>query len=60
MVQQKRCGVGSFAIVALLGMLASAIGVNVTIASLVGVLLLVAAMNARSILTAKKHSIEYK
>jgi hypothetical protein len=32
-------------------MLASIIGVNVAIASLVGVLLLVAAMNARSILT---------
>jgi uncharacterized membrane protein (DUF4010 family) len=47
----KDVGVRSFAIVALLGMLASVIGVNVAIASLVGVLLLVAAMNARSILT---------
>jgi uncharacterized membrane protein (DUF4010 family) len=47
----KDVGVRSFAIVALLGMLASVIGVNVAIASLIGVLLLVAAMNARSILT---------
>jgi uncharacterized membrane protein (DUF4010 family) len=47
----KDVGVRSFAIVALLGMLASVIGVNVSIASLIGVLLLVAAMNARSILT---------
>src|SRR6202050_1123878 len=47
----KDVGVRSFAIVALLGMLASVIGINVAIASLVGVLLLVAAMNARSILT---------
>jgi uncharacterized membrane protein (DUF4010 family) len=47
----KDVGVRSFAIVALLGMLASVIGINVAIASLVGVLLLVAAMNARSMLT---------
>jgi hypothetical protein len=47
----KDVGVRSFAIVALLGMLASIIGLNVAIASLIGVLLLVAAMNARSILT---------
>ncbi len=47
----KDVGVRSFAIVSLLGMLASVIGVNVAIASLIGVLLLVAAMNARSILT---------
>jgi len=47
----KDVGVRSFAIVALLGMLASIIGTNVAIASLIGVLLLVAAMNARSILT---------
>ncbi|MGA7634711.1 MAG: DUF4010 domain-containing protein [Terriglobales bacterium] len=47
----KDVGVRSFAIVALLGMLASIIGINVAIASLIGVLLLVAAMNARSILT---------
>src|SRR6202167_819952 len=46
----KDVGVRSFAIVALLGMLASVIGINVAIASLIGVLLLVAAMNARSIL----------
>lgn len=47
----KDVGVRSFAIVALLGMLAAVIGLNVAIASLIGVLLLVAAMNARSILT---------
>jgi len=47
----KDVGVRSFAIVALLGMLASLIGLNVAIASLIGVLLLVAAMNTRSILT---------
>jgi uncharacterized membrane protein (DUF4010 family) len=47
----KDVGVRSFAIVALLGMLASVIGMNVAIASMIGVLLLVAAMNARSILT---------
>lgn len=46
----KDVGVRSFAIVALLGMLASLIGLNVAIASLIGVLLLVAAMNTRSIL----------
>jgi uncharacterized membrane protein (DUF4010 family) len=47
----KDVGIRTFAIVALLGMLASLIGQNVAIASLIGVLLLVAAMNARSILT---------
>jgi len=47
----KEVGVRSFAIVALLGMLASVISTSVAIASLVGVLLLIAAMNARSILT---------
>ena len=47
----KDVGVRSFAIVALLGMLASIIGPNVAIASLIGVLLLVAAMNTRSILS---------
>jgi hypothetical protein len=47
----KDVGVRSFAIVASLGMLASVIGIDLVIASLVGVLLLVAAMNARSILT---------
>lgn len=46
----KDVGVRSFAIVALLGMLASVIGNNVSIAALVGVLLLIAAMNTRSIL----------
>jgi uncharacterized membrane protein YhiD involved in acid resistance len=46
----KDVGVRTFAIVALLGMPASIIGLNVAIASLMGVLLLVAAMNARSIL----------
>jgi uncharacterized membrane protein (DUF4010 family) len=46
----KDVGVRSFAIVALLGMLASVIGPTVSIAALVGVLLLIAAMNARSIL----------
>jgi hypothetical protein len=39
----KDVGVRSFAIVALLGMLASVIGLNVVIASLIGVLLLIAA-----------------
>jgi uncharacterized membrane protein (DUF4010 family) len=46
----KDVGIRTFAIVALLGMIASAIGLNVAIAALVGVFLLVAAMNARSIL----------
>jgi uncharacterized membrane protein (DUF4010 family) len=46
----KDVGIRRFAIVALLGMLASVIGRNVAITSLVGVFLLVAAMNARSIL----------
>jgi uncharacterized membrane protein (DUF4010 family) len=52
----KDVGVRSFAIVALLGMLASVIGTSVAIASLVGVLLLIAAMNTRSILS--DHSLE--
>lgn len=47
----KDVGVRSFAIVALLGMLASVIDSTVSIAALVGVLLLIGAMNARSILT---------
>ncbi len=47
----KDVGIRTFAIVALLGMVASVIGPNVAIASLVGVFLLVALMNARSILT---------
>ena len=46
----KDVGVRSFAIVALLGMLASVISQSVAIASLIGVLLLIASMNARSIL----------
>ena len=46
----KDVGIRTFAIVALLGMLASLIGPNVAIAAMVGVFLLVAAMNTRSIL----------
>jgi uncharacterized membrane protein (DUF4010 family) len=46
----KDVGIRTFAIVALLGMLASLIGQSVAIAALIGVFLLVAAMNARSIL----------
>ena len=46
----KDVGIRTFAIVALLGMLASLIGQNVAVAALVGVFLLVAAMNTRSIL----------
>src|ERR1700691_281707 len=52
----KDVGVRSFAIVALLGMLASVISNSIAIASLVGVLLLIAAMNTRSILS--DHSLE--
>jgi uncharacterized membrane protein (DUF4010 family) len=46
----KDVGVRTFAIVALLGMIASVIGLNVAITAFVGVFLLVAAMNTRSIL----------
>jgi uncharacterized membrane protein (DUF4010 family) len=46
----KDVGIRTFAIVALLGMLASLISPGVAIAGLVGVFLLVAAMNTRSIL----------
>jgi uncharacterized membrane protein (DUF4010 family) len=46
----KDVGIRTFAIVALLGMLASLIGPNVAIAAMVGVFLLVAAMNTRSVL----------
>lgn len=46
----KDVGIRTFAIVSLLGMLASLIGSNVAIAALIGVFLLVASMNARSIL----------
>jgi Domain of unknown function (DUF4010)/MgtC family len=52
----KDVGIRTFAIVALPGMLASLIGPNVAVAALVGVLLLVAAMNTRSILA--DHSLE--
>ena len=47
----KDVGVRTFAIVALLGMLASLISPSVAIAALFGVFLLVAAMNTRSILS---------
>jgi uncharacterized membrane protein (DUF4010 family) len=46
----KDVGIRTFALVALLGMLASLVGPNAAIAGLIGVFLLVAAMNARSIL----------
>jgi uncharacterized membrane protein (DUF4010 family) len=46
----KDVGIRTFAIVALLGMLASLIGQSVAIAALIGVFLLVAAMNTRSVL----------
>ncbi|HSM84579.1 MAG TPA: DUF4010 domain-containing protein [Candidatus Limnocylindrales bacterium] len=47
----KDVGVRTFAIVALVGMLSSITGANVVVTSLVGVFLLVGAMNLRSILT---------
>jgi uncharacterized membrane protein (DUF4010 family) len=46
----KDVGIRTFAIVALLGMLSSLISQSVAIAALIGVFLLVAAMNTRSIL----------
>ena len=46
----KDVGVRTFAIVSLFGMIATSISANVTAISLVGVFLLVTAMNARSIL----------
>ena len=46
----KDVGIRTFAIVSLLGMLSSLVGQNVEVAALVGVLLLVAAMNTRRIL----------
>src|SRR6202167_5532125 len=46
----KDLGVRPFAIVALLGMLASLIAQTVTVAALIGVFLMVAAMNTRSML----------
>jgi uncharacterized membrane protein (DUF4010 family) len=52
----KDVGIRTFAIVALLGMLASLIGQNVAVAAMIGVFLLVAAMNTRSIL--HDHSLE--
>ena len=47
----KDVGIRTFAIVALLGMLASTVAEGVVVASLAGVFLLVVAMNGRSILT---------
>jgi uncharacterized membrane protein (DUF4010 family) len=47
----KDVGIRTFAIVSLLGMLSSVIGINIAITSFIGVFLLVAAMNARSIFT---------
>src|ERR1700691_582603 len=47
----KDVGVRTFAIVSLLGMLASLIGPSVAVTALIGVFLLVASMNARSILS---------
>lgn len=46
----KDVGIRTFALVALLGMLASLVAQSVAIAALIGVFLLVAAMNTRSIL----------
>jgi uncharacterized membrane protein (DUF4010 family) len=46
----KDVGIRTFAIVALLGMLASLLSPSVAVAALIGVFLLVAAMNTRSIL----------
>jgi uncharacterized membrane protein (DUF4010 family) len=46
----KDVGIRSFALVALLGMLASTMGPGLEVTSLIGVFLLVLAMNARSIL----------
>jgi uncharacterized membrane protein (DUF4010 family) len=47
----KDVGIRTFAIVALLGMLAAVTSPSVTITALIGVFLLIAAMNARSMLT---------
>jgi len=52
----KDVGIRTFAIVALLGMLASQVSQSIAIAGLIGVFLLVAAMNTRSILA--DHSLE--
>ncbi|PUZ24645.1 Uncharacterized membrane protein, DUF4010 family [Chitinophaga costaii] len=49
----KEAGIRTFAIVALLGMLSAIIGENYIIASMVGVFLLVIAMNARSLIVEK-------
>jgi uncharacterized membrane protein (DUF4010 family) len=46
----KDVGIRTFALVALLGMLSSLVSPNIAIAGLIGVFLLVAAMNTRSIL----------
>jgi uncharacterized membrane protein YhiD involved in acid resistance len=47
----KDVGIRTFAIVSLLGMLAAIIGQQIAITSLIGVFLLVVAMNGRSIIT---------
>jgi uncharacterized membrane protein (DUF4010 family) len=52
----KDVGIRTFAVVSLVGMLSAIIDLNLAIASLLGVFLLVAAMNARSIL--KDRSLE--
>ncbi|HEY0273519.1 MAG TPA: DUF4010 domain-containing protein, partial [Chitinophaga sp.] len=49
----KEAGIRTFAIVSLLGMLSALIGENYIIASMVGVFLLVIAMNARSLIAEK-------
>lgn len=48
---QQRCCIRTFAIVALLGMLAAIMSSSIIVTALIGVFLLVAAMNARSMLT---------
>lgn len=52
----KDVGIRSFALVALLGMLAATMGAGLTITALTGVFLLVVAMNGRSIVA--NHSLE--
>lgn len=47
----KDVGIRTFAIVSLVGMLAGIVGLNLVIVALVGVFLLVAAMNFRSVIT---------
>jgi uncharacterized membrane protein (DUF4010 family) len=53
----KDVGIRTFAIVALLGMLASLVGQSVVVASFVGVFLLIAVMNTRSIATDRSMEI---